>query len=79
MKMHTEVENADEVNSEADDYMREIFGLENVEGYISCVLLGDDRTKTFIAANPDHMLMFAEELVKIAMTLKLGSAGETLQ
>lgn len=78
-----EGDNSDEVEECVNDYLEEVKDLEEVVGFISCAILENGKTKTIVAANAEMMLMFAEELVKVAMTIKdyeVNHAGsETIQ
>ena len=69
MKLH-EGENVDDAENSVNEYLEEIKEIENVVGFISCVILENGKTKTIVAANAEMMLMFAEELVKVALTVK---------
>lgn len=65
-----ESENSDEAEDSVNEYLEEIKDLEGVVGFISCAILDNGKTKTIVAANPEMMLMFAEELVKVALSIK---------
>lgn len=65
-----ESENSDEAEDSVNEYLEEIKDLEDVVGFISCAILDNGKTKTIVAANPEMMLMFAEELVKVALSIK---------
>lgn len=78
MKMHSDSKNLEKLEEEVDKYLDSIRDLENVEGFICCVVV-NDKLSSLIAANPGQMLEFAEELTNLAMTIMIGSKGETLQ
>lgn len=82
MKLEKRDDATDDAEKEVNSFLEEISAVEDVTGFICCVMIGDDRTKTLVAASSRQMMMFAEELVKIAMTVEEyneGSKGQTLQ
>jgi hypothetical protein len=70
MKLEKRGDETNDAESEVNSFLEEIGDTEDVTGFICCVMIGDDRTKTLVAASPQQMLMFAEELVKVALTVK---------
>lgn len=82
MKLH-EGDNVNDAEESVNDYLAEIKDIEDVVGFISCVILENGKTKTIVAANVEMMLMFAEELVKVALSIKEYEANhegsETIQ
>lgn len=82
MKLY-EGENTDDAEESVNQYLTEIRDIENVVGFISTVILENGKTKTIVAANKQMMLMFAEELVKVALTVQEYEANhagsETIQ
>lgn len=63
-------DNVNEAEESVNEYLDDVKDLENVIGFISCAILENGKTKTVVAANAEMMLLFAEELVKVAMTIK---------
>jgi hypothetical protein len=70
MKLEKRGDETNDAETEVNSFLEEISDTEDVTGFICCVMIGDDRTKTLVAASPQQMLMFAEELVKVALTVK---------
>jgi len=70
MKLEKRGNETNDAETEVNSFLEEISDTEDVTGFICCVMIGDDRTKTLVAASPQQMLMFAEELVKVALTVK---------
>lgn len=63
-------DNVSDAEDSVNEYLEEVKDLEEVVGFISCAILDNGKTKTIVAANAEMMLMFAEELVKVALSIK---------
>jgi RNase H-fold protein (predicted Holliday junction resolvase) len=69
MKLETRIDGTEDAETEVNKFLEEIKEAEDVTGFICCVMIGDERTKTLVAASPRQMMMFAEELLKVAVTV----------